>query len=164
MTDEQVVSASATSPGAMEEAAGATEATEESKRFTTLDDIVKQRRIQYRAEKAAKQANKNGRRHGKIVVKIKGSNEPSSASADAVVMVYNLPQSITKEKMREIVKDSASVYPTSVELGKPIKVGFNDEDKAAEFMENISKFYCKETGKNVVAKMKSNSVTLVKRA
>lgn len=164
MTDEQVVHAPETSPKVAEEAPGVVEAAEEPKRFTTLDDIVKQRRIQHKANKAAKQAEKAGKRSGKIVVKMKDSDEASTASANAVVMVYNLPQSITKEKMREIVKDSASVYPASVELGKPIKVGFNDEDRAAEFTENISKFYCKETGKNVVAKMKSNSVTLVKRA
>lgn len=163
MTDEQVVHATAAGPEGAEETPGVVEAAGGAKRFTTLDDIVKQRRIQYKAEKAARQAGKGGKKNGKIVVKMKGVSESSATSSDAVVMVYNLPQSITKEKMREIVKDSVSVYPASIELGKPIKVGFGSEDKAAEFADNISKFYCKETSKNVVAKMKSSSVTLVKR-
>lgn len=163
MTDEQVVHATAASPEAAEGAPQVAEGAEGAKRFTTLDDIVKQRRIQYRAEKAARQANKGGKKNEKIVVKMKDIGGSVAASSDAVVTVYNLPQNITKDKMRKIVKDSVSVYPASIELGKAIKVGFDDEDKAAEFVDNISKFYCKETGKNVVAKMKSSSVTLVKR-
>lgn len=65
MTDEQVVHATAAGPEGAEETPGVVEAAGGAKRFTTLDDIVKQRRIQYKAEKAARQAGKGGKRTGR---------------------------------------------------------------------------------------------------
>lgn len=167
MTDGQVTPAAG---GESEGVSGAPEGQEAggtasgAARFVTLDDLVKQRRQQYRAEKAAKQEEKGAGKNKKIIINVKSAGaKQSPVQADNVVLVYNLPAHTTEEKMQKIVKDAVFIQPSTVALGNPIKVGFADKTKAAEFAKYMNGLFCEETNKDVVAKLKSNSITLVRK-